>query len=99
MNFIQQVGAPTRVSASGVTVISSGAVSLVGITVASVLTAQSVQIFTQTAGSITGTPVVGTMTLLANSFYPFPISMPNGLTFVVSNEDVDLTLYWNRAGR
>ena len=99
MNFVNKVGTGTRITASGATVLTSGPVALVGVFVAAVLTGQIVQLFTQTAASIMGTPVVSTCTLAANTWYELPGYFPLGLTYVVTNEDIDLTLFWNPAGK
>ena len=90
-----ETGTPTRVTTSGVTVLSSSNLALLGIGVAAVLTAQLVQLW---SGSATGTPIIGTMTCAANAFYRIPAYCAGGLTYAVTNEDVDLTLYWNPAG-
>ena len=90
--FVFEVGSFTRVTASGVTVLSSAPLALLGIGVAAVLTAQLVQLW---SGNATGTPIVGTMTMVSNTFYTIPVSLPTGLTYAVTNEDVDLTLYWS----
>ena len=92
-----EVGTFTRVTAllTGVQVLSSGPLTLVGIGVAAVLTGQLVQLW---AGNTTGTPIVGTCTLAANTFTRFPVALPTGLTYAVTNEDVDMTIYWNPSG-
>ena len=96
--YVRECGTPLRVVASGVGTIGAGRnVALLGIAVASVLTAQAVQLFSQTAGSTTGITVLGTMTLAANTFTPLPGYFALGLTYAVSNEDVDLTFFWNPA--
>jgi len=88
----------TRVTSTGVAVLTSGPADVLGVFVAAVTTAQLVQFFTQTAASITGAPVFGTATMAANTFYRLPASLPKGLTYCVTNEDVDLTIFWNPAG-
>ena len=92
-----EVGTFTRVTTAGtiVTVLSSAPLSLIGIGVAAVLTGQIVQLW---SGNATGTPIIGTCTLVANSFTRFPLELPSGLTYVVTNEDIDLTIYWNPSG-
>lgn len=97
-DYVHEVGRASRVTATGVAVLTSGPVNLIGIMVASVITAQFVQLFTQTAASITGAPVVGTMSMAANTFYALPAALPLGLTYAVTNDDVDLTIFWNPAG-
>ena len=95
MAQVQQSGKATRVTASGVTVLSSGPTTVLGIWVAAVLTGQIVQVW---AGNTTATTVIGTCTLVPNTFYPFPFDLPTGLTYAVTNEDIDLTIYWQPTG-
>ena len=97
-DYVHEAGRATRVTASGVAVLTSGPVNLIGIMVASVITAQFVQIFTQTAASITGSAILGTMSMATNTFYRLPAAVPLGLTYAVTNDDVDLTIFWNPAG-
>ena len=98
MAYVTEAGKATRVTATGVTVLTSGPANLIGIGVSAVTTAQLVQIFTQTAASITGAPIQGTMTMAANTFTRMPAAAPLGITYAVTNDDVDLTIYWNPAG-
>lgn len=99
MDNVVEAGTPTRVTVSAPATIGAGQpINLIGIWVPSVLTAQFVQLWTQTAGSVTGVPVVGTCSLAANVFYPIPGYFAKGLTYCVTNEDVDLTIFWNPAG-
>lgn len=95
-NYVREVGTPTRITASGVSTLGAGKnLSLIGIGVASVLTGQLVQLWN---GSATGSPIMGTLTLAANTFFAVPAQCSGGLTYCVTNEDVDLTIYWNPAG-
>ena len=96
--YVRETGKPTRVTATGATVLTSGPASFIGIQVAAVLTGQIVQLWTQSATSITGVPVLGTMTMLANTWYPVPGEFERGITYAVTNEDTDLTIFWNPAG-
>lgn len=92
-------GIPTRVTTSGVGTIGAGnAVNLLGVFVAQVLTAQIVQLWTQSANSVTGVPIIGTCTLAGNTFHRIPGLFPNGLTYCGTTEDVDLTFFWVPAG-
>ena len=88
-----EVGAFTRVTAllTGVQVLTSAPCALLGISVAAVLTGQIVQLW---HGRTTGVPVIGTCTLAANTFTRLPVALPAGLVYCVTNEDVDLTIYW-----
>lgn len=92
-----EIGNATRVTTSGVTTMGAGKpVNLLGIWVASVLTAQIVHLHTQTGAAVlTGALVVGTSTLATNAFYRIPAYFATGLSIVCTNEDVDLTLFWN----
>lgn len=99
MDNVVEAGTPTRVSASAVgTIGAGGPINLIGIWVPSVLTGQIVQLWTQTANSVTGQIVIHTCTLAANTFYRIPGYFPKGLTHCVTTEDVDLTIFWNPAG-
>ena len=91
-----EVGTFTRVTAllTGVQVLSSGPLTLVGSGVAAVLTGQIVQLW---AGNATGTPIVGTCTLAANTFTRLPGYFPAGITLINTVEDPDLTIYWTPA--
>ena len=95
MNLVSKASQFTRVTASGVTVLSSAPMVLGGVFVATVLTGQFVQLW---HGRVTGTPVLGTCSMAGNTFYEVNASLPNGLTYAVTNEDVDLTIFWSPAG-
>lgn len=96
--YVDEVGTSNRVTASGATVLTSGAAILYGVYVPAVLTGQIVQLWTQTAASITGAPIIGTATLFSSTFSSFPRDCPLGITYCVTNEDVDLTIFWKPAG-
>ena len=91
MNFVTQACNYTRVTASGNTVLSSGRMVLERIVVPAVLTGQIVNLW---AGNTAVTQVVGTCTLAANTNNQLSIDLPTGLTYAVTNEDVDLTIFW-----
>lgn len=92
------VGTPKRLTTSTVHVITSGPTAVLGVQVATVLTAQLVQFFTQTANSVTGEPVIGTMSMLNGTYYNMRGLYNNGLVVAVTNEDVDLTIYYSPVG-
>lgn len=95
-NYVREVGTPTRVTVSGVGTIGAGNnVALIGIGVPAVLTGQIINLW---IGNVTGTPLLGTATMAANTFYAVPALCSGGLTYAVTTEDVDLTIYWNPAG-
>ena len=94
MNFVTRAKQFTRVTTSGVACLTSAPCVLEGIFVPAVLTGQIVSLF---HGNAVGTQVVGTCTLAANNFFELPVSLPNGLTYCVTNEDVDLTIFWSPA--
>ena len=96
--YMHEAGRATRVSATGVAVLTSGPINLIGIMVASVITANFVNLWTQTANSITGALIVGTMSMATNTFYRLPAALPLGLTYAITNDDPDLTIFWNPAG-
>ena len=97
INFTSLAGTPTRVTTSGATVLTSGPCVIHGLYVAAVLTGQIVQFWTQNATSITGTPVIGTCTMVANTYFDLRMDLPLGLTYCVTNEDIDLTIFWRPA--
>ena len=86
-------------TANSVGVLCSGVpANLGGIFVGGALTAQVVQLWTGTAGSTqTGLPIMSTMTLAANAFYRIPGYFPSGIQFWVSNENVNLTFFYQPA--
>ena len=94
---------PVLAAASGAgTIGAGGALNLLGIWVPGVLTAQVVQLWTQTAGlaagqSTGGQIVMATSTLAANAFYRLPGYFPKGLTYYITNEIPNLTFFWNPA--
>lgn len=90
--YVREAGRGTRVTATGVSVLTSAAAYVLGIQVATVLTGQKLQLW---YGNATGTPVIGTMSAISDTYYPMPLECPTGLTYAVTNEDVDLTIYWN----
>ena|SRR3990167_10079507 len=88
-------GTATRVTTSATLVLSSANLNLLGIFVASVLTAQTVNLYAGSTAAGPAVNIVGTCTLAANAFYRIPAYCPLGLTYHVTNEDVDLTIFWN----
>lgn len=93
-NYVREIGTPTRVSTSAFGTIGAGkSISLVGVGVASVLTSQIVNLYVGAGG--TSVQLLGTCTLAANSFLAVPAYCSGGLSYRVTNEDVDLTIYWN----
>lgn len=97
----REAGTPTPVvgTTSGQGTMGAGTpLALVGIWVGGALTAQVVQLWTGTAGNTTtGQIVAGTMTLAANAFYRLPGYFSKGLTYYISNENTNLTFFWNPA--
>ncbi len=91
---------PISAAASGGgTIGAANPVALLGIWVPGVLTAQVVQLWTQTAGlaagqSTGGQLVIATCTLAANVFYRMPGYFPKGLTYYITNEIQNLTFFW-----
>ena len=90
-----EVGNFTRVTSllTGVRCLSSGPIALIGIGVATVLTGQFVQLWSGNTASA-ALQIVGTCSMASNTYTPFPVALPSGLTYQVTNEDVDLTIYW-----
>lgn len=93
-NYVREVGTPTRVSTSAFGTLGAGKnISLVGIGVAGVLTAQLVNLWI--GSNQTSVQLMGTMSLAANSFMAIPAICSGGLSYRVTNDDIDLTIYWN----
>ena len=90
-----QAGNFTRVTAllTGLQCLTSGPIALIGIGVATVLTGQFVQLWSGNTASA-ALPVLGTCSMASNTYTPIPAVLPGGLTYQVTNEDVDLTIYW-----
>ena len=88
---VREAGKARRVAVSGITTIT-GNLSVIGVQVASVLTAQIVTFY---EGTSTSEIAVGTMTMTTNTFYALPVLCSGGLSLNVTNEDIDLTFYWN----
>lgn len=101
MNFTNECGTPTAVvgTTSGVGTIGAGnALNLLGVWVGGALTAQVLQLWTQTAaGALTGGVVLGTCTLAANNYYPIPAQFSRGLTYSLTNENTNITFFTVRA--
>jgi hypothetical protein len=97
MQSVMETGVPTAVigTTSGSGTIGAGnPCNLLGIFVGGALTAQVVQLWTQTAGGVIGTPIVGTCTLAANAYYRIPGVFSKGITYWLSNENTSLTFFW-----
>ena len=99
MNFTSRAGAYTRISASATQTLVSGPCALIGIGVAGVTTAQFVRVWDSSDATLAaGTIVVGTCSLATSLFYEIPAMLNSGLTIQVTNDDVDLTVYYNPTG-
>ena len=99
MEHTREIGTPRRITSSGITVITSGNASLLGIAVPTVLTGQIVQLWSGSTSSVTATPIIGTATMATNTFTRLPAMCNGGITICVTNEDVDLTIFWNPEAR
>ena len=89
----------TGAASGGGTIGAGNPLNLLGIFVPGALTAQVVQLWTQTAGLAAGTTtggqlVIATCTLAANAFYRMPGYFPKGLTYYITNEIPNLTFFW-----
>ena len=99
MNFTSRAGAYKRINATTTQTLCSGPCALIGIGVAGVTTAQFVRIWDGSDATLaSGTIVVGTCSLATSLFYEVPAMLVSGLTIQVTNDDVDLTVYYNPAG-
>ena len=99
MNFISNAASYKRYAASTTAVLVSGPAALVGIRVAAALTGQIVQLWDGSDATLaSGTIVVGTCTLAANTYQELPAMFTSGITVQVLNDDVDLTFFYHPAG-
>lgn len=92
-----EYGFPFRITTSGATSLPcAGDLVLLGAFPApgnSTTTAPQVNFY---AGTTAANPlIVGTCTLALNAFTRFGVRCSGGLTVQVSNDHVDLTLFWN----
>lgn len=71
--------------------------ALIGILFSSNATANTVNIWAGTAGSVTGISVVSNLTGAVNSFVRVPGYFARGITYQVPNDAVNLTIFWNPA--
>lgn len=81
---------------SGVGTIGAGnPCNLIGIFVGNALTAQLVNLWTQTGNAVlSGQPIVGTCSLVNNTYYKLPAFFPKGITYCITNENTNLTFFW-----
>lgn len=91
-----EAGTPKRITTSGLTCISPKNCNLLGIYVAGIVTtAPLVNVYSSaTAG---GPLIIGTSTLALNAFARIPSYCAGGLTFAATNDNVDVTIFWNPA--
>ena len=95
MNINNECLSYKRLSATTTATLVSGPCVLWGASVASVLTGQIVQLWDGNDATLAaGTIVIGTCTLAANTNNQLSIDLPTGMTYAVTNEDVDLTIFW-----
>lgn len=100
----QEYGVATRVQVSTPFTIGAGLpLAMIGFYVPSLITAQLVRLFTQSGSAganaiLTGNPLAGLLTIqTGNQFVRFPAYCPQGLTVLVDNAVVDLTIFWQPA--
>lgn len=102
MNYTNEIGFFTRVTAAQTGVVNIGSSStkagLLGILCGSGATAPTVQIWQgPTTGA--GTTIIGALTCALNAFTRVPAYCSGGATIYVSNvASPDLTIYWNPLG-
>ena len=100
MNIVTQSVSYKRVAASTTATLVTGPCALLGVMVASVITGQIVQLWDGSDATLaSGTIVVGTCTLAANTWNPIPAMLTSGLTYQVTNIDVDLTIFYQPMGQ
>ena len=99
MNYVNEIGTPTRVSVTGTLSIgnAAGNIGLLGILVGACQTAPGVQIW---MGQTTGlTTIIGMCTLPLNTYTRIPVYCSGGATFNFLNCIApDLQIYWNPLG-
>jgi len=94
-----ETGFPFRITTSGATALPAGNLALLGAFASpgnSTTTAPQVNFYVGTTA--TNPQLLGTCTLALNAFTRLPAYCSGGLTVQVSNDHVDLTLFWNPAG-
>ena len=95
MSYVREVGKATRITSSALTTLGAGnPIALIGLSVPVVLTGQLINIYDGVAGT---TELVGTLSLDSNVFYAVPAMCLSGVAVRVTNDIVDLTIYWNPA--
>lgn len=95
MNIVHLAYSYKRVAASATGVLVTGPCLLGGVFVPAVVTGQIVQIWDGNDATLaSGTIVVGTCTLAANTFHEMPLEFQNGLVYQVLNDDCDLTFFY-----
>ena len=92
-----EYGVPFRITTTGATALPcAGDLVLLGAFASpgnSTTTAPQVNFWVGTTA--TNPQLVGTCTLALNAFTRIPVRCSGGLTVAVSNDHVDLTLFWN----
>lgn len=81
-------------SAQG-TIGKAGPSQLLGVLFSSNATANTINIFAQTAASATGDLIVTSLTGAVNTFIRIPVYSALGFAYRVPNDAVNLTLFWN----
>lgn len=94
-NYVREVGKATRITTSALTTLGAGnPVALIGLGVATVLTGQKINLYDGVGGT---TELVGTLSLDSHTYFAVPAMCLSGVAVRVTNDDVDLTIYWNPA--
>jgi hypothetical protein len=89
-----ETGTPTRVTGSGVNVITSGHAALLGFFTSSGAPG-TIQLF---HGTATGNAITGVITAVTGGFYRCPAYCSGGLSALVTGwTSPDLTFFWNPA--
>ena len=93
-----ETGFAVQVTTSALGTIGAGNPSTVlGILFSSNATANTISLWSQTAASVTGSPIVTNLTGAANTFVRVPGYFPLGITYKVPNDAVNVTIFWNPA--
>lgn len=99
MDYVNEIGTPSRVTATGTLIIGSASqrIGIIGVLVGACQTAPMMQVW---QGQTTaGTTLIGVVTLPLNAFTRMPVYSSGGATFWFSNCIApDITIYWNPLG-
>lgn len=98
METVIECGNATPVvgTTSGIGTIGAGnPCNLLGVFVGNALTAQLMNFWTQTGNAVlSGQTVIGTSSLVNNTYYKLPAYFKAGITYCITNENTNVTFFW-----